>query len=255
MLFKKQGFPEENEIIICTVKKILHSAVFAHLEEYGRDGMINISEVSAGRIRNLRDYVTEGKKIVCKIIRINREKGHIDLSLRRVNQAQRINKNKEYKNEIKAVRILENISKTLKKDLKELYQGIGSKLIGEYGSLFVAFQSIAEDNNLIKKFNLDSKLEKSIIDIVNERIKPEEISIKAKINLKSEEIDGIEKIKIIFSKIVSSNVLIRYVSAPRYDIKITAKDYKQGESILKKVNDTLTEEAKQNKCEMELERV
>src|SRR3989344_5879927 len=120
MLLRKQGFPEEDEIVICTVKTILNSAVFAHLDEYGRDGMINISEVSPGRIRNLRDFVTEGKKIVCKVLRIDRLKGHIDLSLRSVNQAQRINKNKEYKNEIKALRILESASKILKKSEKEV---------------------------------------------------------------------------------------------------------------------------------------
>src|SRR3989344_6887421 len=101
--------------------------------------MINISEVSPGRIRNLRDFVTEGKKIVCKVLRIDRLKGHIDLSLRRVNQAQRINKNKEYKNEIKALRILESSSKILKKNEKEV-ESIGYRLIEQYGSLYRAFE-------------------------------------------------------------------------------------------------------------------
>ena len=92
MLYKKQGFPEESELVMCTVSNIQYHSVFADLDEYGRQGMIHISEISPGRIRNIRDYVKEGKKIVCKVLRVNSERGHIDLSLRRVNEAQRKNK-------------------------------------------------------------------------------------------------------------------------------------------------------------------
>ena len=100
MYYKKQGLPEEDEIVMCTVKKILPHSVFVSLDEYNNlEGMIHISEISPGRIRNLRDFVTEEKKIVCKILKVNKEKKQIDLSLRRVNQSQRINKSKEYKQE------------------------------------------------------------------------------------------------------------------------------------------------------------
>ena len=74
MLLKKKGFPEEDEIVICTVTKIHFHSVFVNLDEYGRSGLIHISEVSPGRIRNLRDFVVEGKKVVCKVLRIDEER-------------------------------------------------------------------------------------------------------------------------------------------------------------------------------------
>jgi len=86
MLLNKKGFPEEGELVLCKVTKVSYNSVFANLEEYGKHGMIHISEVSPGRIRNLNDYVKLGKMVVCKILRVNQEKGHIDLSLRRVNE-------------------------------------------------------------------------------------------------------------------------------------------------------------------------
>jgi len=44
-----------------------------NLEEYeSKSGMIHISEVSAGRIKNIREFVAEGKFIVCKVLSINR---------------------------------------------------------------------------------------------------------------------------------------------------------------------------------------
>jgi len=66
MFYKKQGFPEVDDIIICTIKKILPNCVFVILDEYeNKEGLIHISEISPGRIRNIRDFVKEGKKIVC----------------------------------------------------------------------------------------------------------------------------------------------------------------------------------------------
>ena len=90
MVYKKSEIPEENEIVICTVKKILPHSVFLTLDEYDKkEAMLHISEVAPGRIRNMRDFVLEGKVIVCKILRIHKDKEHIDVSLRRVSLAQR----------------------------------------------------------------------------------------------------------------------------------------------------------------------
>ena len=71
MFYKKKGFPEEGELLLCTVKKILYHSVFVDLDEYeNKEGMIHISEVSPGRIRTLSDFVREGKKIICKVMNI-----------------------------------------------------------------------------------------------------------------------------------------------------------------------------------------
>ena len=92
MLFKKQDFPEESELVLCTVTSVQYHSVFVELDEYSKNGMIHISEVSPGRIRNIRDFVKEGKKIVCKVLRINREKGYIELSIRRDNETEKSRK-------------------------------------------------------------------------------------------------------------------------------------------------------------------
>ena len=97
MLYRRKGFPEEDELVLCTVTKIFPHSVFCNLDEFGRTGVIHISEIAPGRIRNIRNYVRHGKKVICKVLRTDKQKGHIDLSLRRVNEGQRRGK----KNEIK----------------------------------------------------------------------------------------------------------------------------------------------------------
>ena len=99
MLYKREGLPEEDEIVMCTVTKIFPHSVFVNIDELNKTGVIHISEISPGRIRNIRDFVKQDKKIICKVLRINKERGHIDLSLRRVIDAQRRNKSDEIKQE------------------------------------------------------------------------------------------------------------------------------------------------------------
>src|SRR3990167_2288757 len=113
MLFKKQDFPEEGDLVLCTVTSVQFHSVFVDMDEYKRGGMIHISEVSPGRIRNIRDFVKEGKKIVCKVLRINKEKGYIDLSLRRVNESEKRRKIDQIKREQNAENIVELSAKKL----------------------------------------------------------------------------------------------------------------------------------------------
>jgi translation initiation factor 2 subunit 1 len=242
MFYKKQGLPEENEIVLCTIKKILPNSVFVDLDEYQhKEGLIHISEISPGRIRNIRDFVKEGKKIVCKILRIDRIKNHIDLSLRRVNQAQRINKNNEYKQEQKSEKILESIGKRNKIPLGEMYTKVGYKIIETFGNLNTCFQELIKDNTILKPLNLDKKIEEEIITIVKERIKPKIIKISSMIQLKTTLPKGIEVIKETLKKINDLCIKekfgcdILYEGAPNYKITITASNYKEAEKNLDKI--------------------
>ena len=123
MFYKKKGLPGENEIVICTVKKILYHSIFVDLDEYEKqDGMIHISEIAPGRIRNIRDYVKEGKKLVCIVLRVNEKQRQVDLSLRRVSMSLRNKKNDEFKQEIKAEKLMESVAKQQKTTLLDYYK-------------------------------------------------------------------------------------------------------------------------------------
>ncbi|MDK2914747.1 MAG: translation initiation factor 2 subunit 1 [Thermococcaceae archaeon] len=87
---KAKEYPEEGEFVVATVKNIHPYGAFLKLDEYpGKEGFMHISEVAPTWVKNIRDYLKEGQKIVAKVIRVDPSKGHIDLSLKRVNQQQR----------------------------------------------------------------------------------------------------------------------------------------------------------------------
>ena len=235
MLYKKQGIPEETVLVLCTVNKILPHSIFVTLDEYeNKEGMIHISEIAPGRIRNIRDYVRENKKIVCKVLKINIEKGHIDLSLRRVNDSQKAQKINEYKQEEKSEKLLETVSKKLKLTPEELKKKAGYKLIENFGTLNNAIEEIVNNKKILEKLNLDKNIEKALLETIEEKIKPVEIKIDAILKLKSYSPNGIEIIKeILFDLEKEKHIKILYVGAERYRVVITSKDYKTAESLLK----------------------
>ncbi len=252
MLFKKQGFPEDSEIVICTVTKVQFHSVFVKIDEYEKSGMIHISEVSAGRIRNLNDYVKAGKKIVCKVLRINKERGHIDLSLRRVSEGQRREKVDELKQEQKAEKILENAARKLKTKQEILYKKVTSKIFKTYPLLHYAFNAIVEEGiSLEKDLDLDAKEAKVIEKIVKERIKPKEIIIGEKIIIESFDSKGIEIIKTALLKSVDMGCEIKYLGAGTYDLEIKDAEYKFAENKLAKINSFLEETFKNDSLKIE----
>lgn len=251
MFYKKQGMPEEGEILICTVQRISLHTVFVTLDEYSNlEGMIHISEISPGRIRNLRDFVKEGKKIVCKVLKI-RDKTQLELSLRRVTTSFRLSKLDEYKKEEKAEKLLEQIGKKLKFSLEEMYKQVGYRAIEKYSLLNTFFNKISvEGEKILEELKIDKKISREIYKIVKEKIKPVELKIKAFLILKSFSPNGIDQIKRALS--LAKNSKINYISAPKYIMEVTSTDYKKAESLLKEDADKIIGEIKTNGGEAEL---
>jgi len=254
MFYKKQGFPENDGIVICTVKKILPHSVFVDLDEYGKEGMVHISEVSPGRIRNLRDFVSEGRKIICKVLNVNKEKGYIDLSLRRVNLIQRRKKLDSYKQEIKAEKLIENAGKQLKFNLEQMYNEVGYKILEKYPTLTDCFKEIINNNLKLSKLGIKEDIASKIESMVEERMKPQIVFVKGIFKLSTKESNGIDVIKKVLNNLASKGANVTYLGAPKYKVVVEDIDYKKAESKLKEAINSSLEMAKKLKAEAEFNR-
>lgn len=237
MFFKRDGFPGEGDLLLCTVKKILFHSVFVSIDEYRvLEGMVHISEVAPGRIRNLRDYVREGKQIICKVIRVDDKKGHVDLSLRRVNPSARSKKLNEYKQEERAEKILEQAAKRLGADLADAYKKAGEKIIGHYGLLTPGFYDVlANGDKVLSSIKVPDDYAKAIAEVVREKMTLPEVTISGYLNLQSFSDKGVLVIKDAlakatdFAKKNSINAEITYIGAPLYQLNVKSSDYKSAE--------------------------
>lgn len=65
----RNDFPEEGDIIIGNVIDVKSFGAFIELLEYpGKEGMVHISEVSSGWIKNIRDHIKKGQRVVAKVM-------------------------------------------------------------------------------------------------------------------------------------------------------------------------------------------
>jgi translation initiation factor 2 subunit 1 len=237
MLYRKKGLPEEGDLVLCTVSKVLANSVFVTLDEYGIDGLIHISEVSPGRIRNIRDFVREGKKVVCKVLRVYTEKMQIDVSLRRVNDNMHRNKIAELKSEEKAEKILEYVAKQLGKDPVKFYEEITPSIFKKYDGLHNFFMDMVNDEAKAQEFIPDKKISEELESIIKQRLKPAEVYIKGSLILISYANDGVEVVRTAVKKaIATKGIDIKYLGAGKYDMVVTALDYPAAEAAMEKAS-------------------
>lgn len=237
MLYKKTRQVKEGDVVLCKVTKIFHSSVFADLLEYGTSGMIHISEIAPGRIRNLRDYVKEDKQIICVVLRINKERGHIDLSLRRVASNQQRQKLDEIKQELKAEQIITKLASEEKKKLFPFYKEISENILKEYTYLHEAFKLVAKEDLDLKDLNIDSALAKKLTEAVKQRFKEPLAVFKGVISLKSYAPAGVSDIKALLEQIqdLRSDLVIKYMGAGKYSFSFKDKNIKNAEKDLSKM--------------------
>lgn len=230
-------FPEESELVVCTVSKVKNFGAFVLLDEYKmKEGFIHIAEVASGWIKYIRDYVREGQKIVCKVLRVDSAKGHIDLSLKQVNEHQRREKIQEWKNEQKAEKLMEIAGKRIKMSVDECYKEFGYDLTDSYGTLYRAFEECAINDEVLKGNGFKGDWIEEFIKVAQENVTPPFVNISGFLELTCPAPDGIVHIKEALMKAEKSeeaDIALQYVGAPKYRIIVSAPDYKIAEEELK----------------------
>ena len=227
---------EEGELVLCKVEKVTNTVTFVSLPS-GQEGTIVSSEIAAGRIKFMRDYVVPNKQIVCKVLKI--EGDHVHLSLRRVSS-------KEKKEVMSAFKQSQTLNVAFKQILGEDEEKIKEKILQDFKDLS-EFTSVARnDESLLKKYIPKEKIE-SIKKIINKRKKDHEL--KLNIKMKCLEDDGVKRIKQIFN-FENKNVSVQYISAEKYRLKLIVQDFKEGKKELHEIIENLEKKAKENNCEI-----
>ncbi len=231
MLLKRKDLPEEGEIVLCTVTSIPRFGAFVRLEEFENlTGLIPISEVAAGRIKNVRDYLREGQVIVCRVLRVNKEKGHIDLSLRRVSEAQRRKKLEQVRQLQRVEKLVEYVAKQTGEDPARLLQALEDALLTKYESVYTAFISVVkgeEDLRTLKDIRKETAEE--LHQRILERIKPPEVTIQGVLTIENSAGDGADRIRHFLTSLEEKQVRLHYLGSGSWKYQITAPDYKTAE--------------------------
>ena len=221
--------------------------------------MIHISELANRWIRNISNYVKLNQRIVLKVLRVNPEKGHIDLSLRRVNNEQQNSVMSEWKFERKCENLFRLFGSQHEMELNEVYEKIGFPLMDIYGSLHDSLNAIKEDGmEELRAMELDIPEEtlKQLFNLIDSNIQLSQVEIEGKLEIIVYDENGVDVIKDAFraahaiEKDKLMDLYVHYIGAPTYSLRITASDYRSAESYLKKVTSALKEHIESNHGEM-----
>jgi len=234
-------FPEEGDLVIGTVTSIRNFGAFVTLDEYaGREAFIHLSEVATGWVKYIRDHIREGQKIVARVLRVDSAKGQIDLSLKRINDHQRREKTQQWKNEGRALRLVEQVATALKVPSEEAVERFGPALVEKYGSLFQAFEVASADPKRFQKENDKSPWVTAFLKVARENIVPPQVTILGTLEVSdpgSEGLDHVRKALLAAEEVDPESVEVQYVGAPKYRLRVTANQYKQAEETLKRATD------------------
>lgn len=256
----KKDYPEIGELVIGTVIKVQNFGAFVSLDEYpNREGFIHIAEIATGWVKRIRNHVKEKQKVVCKVLNTDPSKGHVDLSLKRVNDHQKRDKIQEWKNAQKSQKLLEMLAKRLGTTVDACYDEFAGALSKKYGTLYAAFEECAYDEDALKEEGFEGDWVDEFFAIARENITIPFVEISGHLQVRSWLPDGIEHIRTALSKAEDSEyedvaVEVKYIGAPQYLITIKAPDYKIAEEEMKKAVERAEASIKEVKGECEFSR-
>lgn len=185
------------------VRAIAEMGAYVYLLEYNSiEGMILLSELSRRRIRSINKLIRVGKTEPVVVIRVDKEKGYIDLSKRRVS-AEDVEKCTERFAKAKAVNsILRHVADILKFEtndqLEELYQKTAWHFEEKYKSKAAAydvFKQAVIDPSILDECGLEENTKEVLLNNIRRKLTSQAVKIRADIECACYEYEGIDAVK------------------------------------------------------------
>ena len=241
------SYPDVGDLAIATVKRVVDYGAYVRLDEYeGIEGLIHISEISTTWVKYIREHVREGQKLVLKVLRVDRERAQVDLSLRRVTGREKTDKMLEWKRSKKADSIIKGAGERLKADA-ETTEKVRLLLYEKLETPYEAFQeAVEEGEEVFTKLGVTPEWAAALTEVSKSKVKLEKASLTATIELTCKAPEGIEAIRTALSnakkvrKPRGATVRIYAIGAPRYRIEATTREYSAAEALLSSAVDEAT---------------
>ncbi|KAK9767024.1 hypothetical protein K7432_003460 [Basidiobolus ranarum] len=190
-------YPEVDDLVMVNVRQIADMGAYVKLMEYDNiEGMILLSELSRRRIRSIQKLIRVGRNEVVVVMRVDREKGYIDLSKRRVSPEE-VAKCEEKFNKSKAVHsIMRHVAEKQHLVLEDIYQQFGWPLYKKYGHAYDAFKlAITEPETVFEGIEIAPEVREELLNNIKRRLTPQPIKVRADIEVTCFGYEGIDAIK------------------------------------------------------------
>eukprot|EP00419_Tripos_fusus_P052751 CAMPEP_0172805136 /NCGR_PEP_ID=MMETSP1075-20121228/5607_1 /TAXON_ID=2916 /ORGANISM="Ceratium fusus, Strain PA161109" /LENGTH=346 /DNA_ID=CAMNT_0013643813 /DNA_START=26 /DNA_END=1066 /DNA_ORIENTATION=- len=259
--FYEAEFPARDEVVVVRVKRIIHLGVYAALLEYdGREGMMPVAELSnfishPMSLKPASKLVRVGQTQLCKVLRVDTEKGYIDLSKRRVDPEVAAAKEEAYAHAKVVHGIMRHVASINNIAVEELCKKISWPLRKQHGDAYEALQRhINNDINLWDEIDfsqpgqdLTQKAEKLRAEIdlhARRRLLPQTIQLRTKIEVTCFEDEGVDAVRDSLLRGLEASTAdctlnISLVAHPLFALSCTCRDKTLGKQTMERAMDLI----------------
>ena len=262
-LLNRRQLPEVGEVVVGTVKEIYDYGAYLILEDYnGLRAFLPWSEVSNRSFRSISEVIKVNERVAVKVIRVDRAKGHVDVSLKRVTDDERRSKMTWWKRTQKAVNIILMVAKELGKGEREAYEEVIWKLEDRFGDVMAGLEAAAlEGEKPLLEAGVGGAWVKALVEASKKYVELKRFRASLVLTLRSDAPDGVERIrevlKAISGSLAKDNVAVRVyaIGSPRYRVDLMALDARELEGLVEQAQRVGAEEAKRRGVEFSAQRV
>lgn len=258
--FYKQKYPEIDDVVMVNVRSIAEMGAYVHLLEYKNiEGMILLSELSRRRIRSINKLIRVGRSECVVVIRVDKDKGYIDLSKRRVS-AEEVKKCEEKFTRGKTVAsILRHVGEILQyesdEQLEELCEKTAWYFDDKYkatGGAYEAFKHAVNEPSILDECSLDEKTKEVLIANINRRMMPQAVKVRSDIEVSCYSYEGIDAVKEALRQGLTLStedlpIKINLIAPPLYVVSTTTLERELALETIGKANSVIKESIEKNK--------
>ncbi|KAA0193419.1 hypothetical protein HAZT_HAZT000226 [Hyalella azteca] len=243
--FYSQKYPNIDDVVMVTVRSIGELGAYVQLLEYNNiEGMILLSELSRRRIRSMNKLIRVGRTEPLVVIRVDEEKGYIDLSKRRVSEEDVVRCTERFAKAKAVQSILRHTGELLgykdDEEFEELYKQTAWKFEAKFkvqGSAYHAFKQAAVDHSVLDECELTEETKRVLISQIQSKLQPQAVKVRGDIEVYCYEYEGIDAVKTALREGIKDSteeipIKINLISPPLYVITTNTTEKEQGVLVL-----------------------
>ncbi|MCC6043669.1 MAG: translation initiation factor IF-2 subunit alpha [Desulfurococcales archaeon] len=260
----RKSLPDVGELVVGTVRTVMDMGAYLELDEYGGlQAFLPWSEATSRSVRSIEDVVREGQRVVVKVIRVDRVKKHVDVSLKRVMEGERRRKMAFYKRYVKAASLITLLAEKLGRSVDEAYRDVLWKLEDAYGDPMVGLErAVLEGEQALRSSGIPEYWVEPLLDIARTHVEVKVVRVSGILTVRSTASDGLYRVRSFLLKVrelfegePKIKARLYTVGAPRYRVDVEGHDFKTLESTLKRVLEEAAREAEKLGLEFNFERL
>ena len=239
----RRNLPETGALVMGTVKSIFDHGVYVDLDEYDDlQAYCHVSEVSSTWVRNIRNVMRIGKRVVGRVMRV--KENQIDISIKRVSDELKRTKVEEWKRYKTAITFLEMAAKQRKVELETARIEVEDACDEFHGSLFHAFEeSLFKGEAVFTEAGITEEWATVLTEIARKNLTIPKVEITRDVEIICWEGNGVSIIKNALKAALKAreemdvgekelNLELFTRGAPVYRFMISARDYQLAEQLM-----------------------